>query len=236
MRDLLTFDDAAEELQTTTFAVKRIVARGRIVAYRLRKSGPFRLQRKDLTAYVTAGAKDLDPPTLQSNWLDGSIGRSAVEFAEAISGAAEDQIPAQAPDSEPGAVRRVALKVSPAIRKVIERSVPVLFSMKGSPESPYRDWRELYLCHQIRNLARTVVDQSLTGLTPLDKLYADAAAYSRVTSEAAQVLSKRQISFTRQYLVQKGPVKVWESVYFELPHSVLLSGGTSIARVLEIAF
>ena len=236
---LLSFDQAAEELQTTVLAVKRVVARGRIKAHRLGESGDWRVKAEDLTAYVAAGATDLDPPKLTGRWLDQGPARSAVEFVEAVAEASENQIPEQAPEASPGGVRRVELQLSPAILEVVQKPVPRLFKDSFAPEFPFRDWRELYLVDRIRALTRKLVEppKDMTSGEPLGKLYGDVEAYKRLTSEASEELLSRGVSFSRSYWIASNGGGMWENVQFRLPIKLLAPAGSGvIERVVELAF
>ena len=264
---LLSFEEAAEELQTSVLAVKRIVARGRLKAHRLNKVGPqqlspgarrrwtWRIKAGDLTAYVTSGARDLDPPKFKGdNWFE-NLTRQAVDFNQAVQAAASDQIPVEAPGVVLSGARRVELKMTSAIIDLAESPVPVLFGAKADPESPFRNWRELYLCQQVRTVARKLVEREPGTATPAamslpsgmkrlpgmatapDKLYEDYESYERLTSAAVEQVLSRGLSFGQSYLVKDGHVGRWVKVSFVLPHKLLASPASSVMdRVVEVAF
>jgi hypothetical protein len=239
----LTVEEARAELNLfSPVLISRLIARGRIQGNRLGDTGPTRIPVDSLDKYIRTNCPDLKPVAdPDEQWFTARDQYLAGQFRAAVIEAAKPQVLPDATvrklfaDAPLETSITVPLKLTPEIRALIDQK-PTRgpFDPRPNEASPYKNWGELYLVWEIRDVAAQVV-RKVTGKTPLEKLYAGPADYRRITADAVERAKARRIAFSTQHLIDTRGTGERRTVFYTLDNTALTAPG-NWPRLVELAF
>lgn len=227
---LLAIEEAADQLELDPLSVHRLVARGRLKAGALpgtRPDGPlrWRVSVEEINRYVLAGSQDWRDLRREENQWDTNIESGVAEqLARAVIRAARDQrlsdgmIEADgrryAPPFQrngvvpvtPAATLIVELRVTPAIRALLDGPVATPFRDKQHDFARFGNWGGVWIGEAlrlaIRLLHREARDKKPLGQpmlpTPTDWLYSSPDLYRATIAVAVQRVRDTGIEFVER--------------------------------------
>ncbi len=211
----LTVDQAATELGVVSVAVQRLIAIGKLKAYRVPPDkGPWKIRPADFEAYVVAGCPNLAMPALThaAGWYDDrtldSMGRA---FEAQVRKIINDNIPTACPlsaikvgETYPVAVPAAAMTV---LRQLADAPASAgLVKMPGAQPSPFKNAGQQFLAaemqRRVEKFATPAPNDAVNhGQTRITKLFDSPEAYRGILDQAWAELSKVVFSVRRDYRV-----------------------------------
>jgi hypothetical protein len=203
----LSVADAADVLTTSPIAVRRLIARRRIKATRLKtrdsRPGEWSILSRDLEGYIGSGAPDLQGPQLDSAndgsnpaWFSDPFNWMANRLTDALIKSGEDQsISASGFESQvavngPGQTVRVNLKLSPAMRSLLDGRVdPHAPKIPGAPVPTESTWFQLWCGMKLHAAAAAIISAGVAkyGIqSPAVTLYDGPEQYSEIVGGAVE--------------------------------------------------
>lgn len=227
---IMTVDDVANSLNTSTLNVNRLIARGDLASVRLGNAGPFRVLSTELTRYVRAGAPDFDPPKLGAGWFDDKDTLKAAGLPDAIMAAVEDMFPDRVTVEQWVASHRresfdLPIDVS-RIRSILTGPAPRGIVLPGQPADRYPSWGQMYLAREWRRLTKSAMGFNAS----LQNLFSSRQAYRDAIDAGWKLAQRTQISRTKAYSL---PRDVVARVSLVLPLSAVANviGPDSVERL-----
>lgn len=233
---ILTFDQAAQALNTDKLGIQRLVARGRIPFVYV-GGAEKRISTAALAKYVADGAGDAAgfPPHNTSWFIDGY---GADNFAEMLAAIAGADLPS-APKVIAALVRAEVGEVS--ISRAVELGLALndnarKFVLKKSADPKYESAGAAYSASKLRDSAKRVINQGSFVASPITYLYSDEKTYTAVTIAALERFKRlTAFAFTKFYAESptSPPVAVSWTITNAQIRAVL---GMSDADLIRIAF
>ncbi len=211
----LSVDQAAGELGCKPIAVQRLIAIGKLKAYRVPPdSGPWKIRPTDFEAYVVAGCPNLAMPAVSEmdQWFDDrNVQGIARTFEGQVWKIISANLPAVCPVSavKTGETYPVAIpaEAMTAIRQLADSPVSAFtIKMPGEKPSPFKNAGQLFLAANLQQRVErlsnpTTKESTVGGKSRLTKLFDSPQAYRGILDQAWAELSKAVISVRRDYRV-----------------------------------
>lgn len=189
-KDILTIKEAAEELNADEIAVMRVISRQALKAVQVGsgQERPWRVTRDSLLQFVSAGAADLQMPTIQSGWFDNSdlsevMFQSEVKKATETQRLSDDEIRSRAKQSPGVRSFTQGLTVSPSVRRIINTPLGTRFRFNSVGDDFY--------AAQLRAFVR----RSMKPIASVTKFYSDPAAYNETVNTAVVGVLAQKVSY-----------------------------------------
>lgn len=198
---LLEVADVAAELDIERTDVLRLIARGHLKS-RVVGADKLRVERSGIEALLRQDV-ELEIGSTFNEWFDS---RAEELRAGEMVGKIKHAIAAVIPETDPGADQFVRYT-----RKVAEAGNatprPMLVSIPGARELPYRNLAEMYVVVQLRRMSFQEVNRRATtarvegrkARSPLEILYSTPEAHRAIVDESLRRFSERSISVRHDY-------------------------------------
>jgi hypothetical protein len=198
---LLEVPDVADELDIERGDVLRLIARGDLKS-RVVGADKIRVERSAIEALLRQDI-ELEIGSTFNEWFDdrAELLRSG-EFAATV----RAELMTAVPDEDPGSDRTFpySLGISEAGNATPR---PMLVSIPGSRELPYRNVAELFVVTQLRRMSFQEVNRRVTtsrvegrkARSPLEILYSTPEAHRAIVDEALRRFSDKSISVRYDY-------------------------------------
>jgi hypothetical protein len=229
---------AAQELNATPLAVKRLIARSRLKAVQLGEGGQWRVSLDSVTAYIAGGCVDLAMPPTDGRWFAGDE-YAAARFYEDITAACQPQVLRDEVVAKliaklgPGESLTVPLTATPAVLAIANAKPSTAFLPPGT-KAPYASRAQQYVCEQLRNAALRLC-QADPRQQPLGTLYRSPTDYLAIVGAASTAVGESEIGFGHQHLVPQNAANQWETVRYVLPLSTITKAA-DLTRAAALAF
>jgi hypothetical protein len=251
MSTLLDVAAMAEELSTNPIAVKRLIARRRLLAAQLGDTNNWRLKKDSLDAYINAGAPDFTSPFgREGEWPDPPSDKSvAREFEKKLWAAAAsqvltlEQVQSLTADAHPFPANIDRELTLTAEMLAVIRGPVDLGGLKNllTIDSRFRDEREVFLVNRLRAFTRDEVPV-VTGLpTRTHSFFASPESYEATVAKGLSRTKARLLLWKdshRWYTGEYGAAKTelrYVSITYTLPVAKLFDGDLD-RRIPELAF
>jgi hypothetical protein len=236
----LELGDVAATLAIAELHVKRLIARGHLMASRVGVDGPFRVAEAGLQKYIAANCPDLRGPKLEGIWFDGRDDYLADRLIQAVIDAAADQVlpiekvEAMFADASVGTKSiDVLLRVTPAIATVLAAPRPhSAFAPPASKLTPAREevsWKLAAVIVHLRTAVWTKINARLNiAEAGVAALYSSPERYRELTGAAVEEVKRRRIVFSEMYGATM-------RVYYMLRYSLILTQA-ELQEAVRLAF
>lgn len=237
----MNLETAAGELRTTAAHVRRLIARGVLVA--VQAGDDYRIRPADLDAYAMKDSPDFDAPEFESDgsWFKEyeAAGRAG-GFLGSVRGVIQSHIlPAIPRDAKGEPMRVVNVPVAGALAELIKAAPSYgIFRMAGQTVgSRFGTAGGEYAGVELRKTAAGICRRELnakdflTG-TALTHLYRDPETYKRITAEAVAAFLGNWIGVTHHYPDASGQGRPFRVQYL-VTHDRL---GLDLAKIVDAAF
>lgn len=195
-RELLTVEDAANELSVEEWEVMRLIARGTIDAQTV-GNGQVRIERGELTKAAGDDIQTALRP--MRDWFDAR----AIRFrGDAFVSMVRGELLELMPDDDPG--EDLAARYEGRLRQ-IGREQPSSPLVSGlAPDLPYRTNAEVFAASRILELAEMITRRRSTRvglrvMSGIGKLYASPEEYRAITDEAWRRFTEAGITAETRY-------------------------------------
>ncbi len=216
---------------------KRLLAKSRIGHFP-QPDGSARVEAPDLAQYLRRGQPDRDPPRYSGAWFDNQgIAASARSFERRLRGAV-GKLPEQRPAAD-----IVNVRPSPAMRALISELMPESRALsRRYREDPLKSRMlrssDAMLVLMLRRTTQGVIRRG--GIktsygSSIEQLFASAAAYSKFTAEAIDLLFDGVLTTISKSYARTGHAGVTDNVVFAVRTRDLLTRA-DLDRAVSIAF
>lgn len=237
----MNLETAAGELRTTAAHVRRLIARGHLVA--VQAGDNYRIRPADLDAYAMQDSPDFDAPEFESDesWFKeyAAAGRAG-GFLGAVRDIIRSHILPSIPrDAKGQPMGTVNVPVAGALAELTKAAPSYGFVRFAgqSVESRFGTAGGEYAGVELRKIAAGIVQREkrvkdfLTG-TMLTDLYRDPETYKRITSEAVTSFLSNWIGLTQHYPAASSQGQPF-SVLYRVNHDRL---GLDLTKIVDAAF